>query len=162
MCLIAAFAGILHFRFLQHPQAQYSHGTEFAKSHVSPGYLMFIQVLASPPKTIGCLPGRNLGQAVGGGANRAPRTMGHRWLGLGNGPSYHATSQHLRFDVFFVWPCYVFFDTGKSCLQSSISFLKTRSDSDKITDPACRGRHHARDDARELRGNFGSKNIHVD
>ena len=58
----------------------------------------------------------------------------------------------------------MFFDTGKSCLQSFIPCLKARSDidSDKITDPACRGRQHARDDARELRGNFGSKNIHVD
>ena len=122
-------------------------------------------------------PGGNLGQAVGGGANRAPRTTGHRWLGL-EGSQLSCNLPASLVWCFSRWPWYVFFDAGKSCLQSSISCLKARFHkegnhtktcsgvadihSDKITDPACRGGHHARDDARELRGNFGSKNIQVD
>lgn len=76
---------ILHFRFLQHPQAQYNRTpyaeTEFAKSKCLP-WLWPISCSFSFLPPLPKQPGRNRGQAVGGGANRAPRTTGHRWLGL--------------------------------------------------------------------------------
>ena len=136
MCLIAAFSKTCFFLssvlsdsgntpFQVSPTSpgtvQPYAGTEFDKIACLPWVLpISCSFRFLPPllKRSGCLPGRNLGQAVGGGANRAPRTTGHRWLGLGNRPSYHATSQHLLFDVFFLGGLQSFII---SCLKDPIS-----------------------------------------
>ena len=138
-------------------------------------YLMFIQVFASPPKTARPKPWPSGWRRCKQSSKNNGPQVAWAWMA----PAIMQPPSISGLMCFFLrWLCYVLFDAGKSCLQSLISCLKTGFHQegnhtktcsgltdihfDKITDPACRGRHHASDDARELRGNFGSNNTHVD